>query len=197
MATHKHLPKPWLIEGNPWGTEAKFLAWVRGVLRKGWNTHPIKIMFLREKRVKMKNTDPKSSKRFPEVWGCQCEQCGAMFPQKEIEVDHIEAAGSFRELTDIGPFAERLFLVDFDSIRAVCKGCHKIKSYAERMNFSFEKARAVKKAIDYIKQRTSQEQVAFLASFGYNGASVNTAAKRRKLLEEVFEEDINADTRAV
>jgi hypothetical protein len=116
-----------------------------------------------------------------------------MFPQKDIEVDHIDAAGGFKDLSQLGEWAERLYLVDFDSIRAVCKPCHKIKSYAERMNITFEEARGVKKAIEYMKQASSAKQLELLARFAYNGASVSTVAKRRVLFETIFKENHNAD----
>ena len=184
----KQYPEPWKIEGNPWGTEAKFLAWVRGVLRKGWSRHPIKILFLQSVRQRIENTNPRSMKRFPTTWGCQCSLCGGMFPQAEIEVDHIEAAGGFKSIHDIGEWAAKLFLVDFKSIRAVCKGCHKVKSYAERMGLTFEEAQAVKAAIEFCK-RPKEEVLAFLAQHGYNGTFVSTAAKRKALVETLYKEN--------
>jgi hypothetical protein len=192
MASKRELPKPWLIEGNPWKTEAKFLAWVRGVLRKGWSRHPIKVMYLQAKRKRIANPSEKSAKRFPEIWALTCAQCGHDFPQKDIEVDHIDAAGGFKALSQLGEWAERLYLVDFDSIRAVCKPCHKIKSYAEREGITFEEARGVKQAIEFIKNETTNKQIALLNRFGYNGTSVTTLAKRRALLEKIFKENPNA-----
>lgn len=185
MASGAKLPEPWTIEGNPWGTEAKFLAWVRGVLRKGWSRHPIKILFLQSVRERVKNTNPRSMKRFPETWGCRCSLCNEMHPQANIEVDHIEAAGGFKTIQELGEWAAKLFLVDFKSIRAVCKPCHKVKSYAERMGFTFEEAKGVKAAIEFCK-RPKAEVLAMLSDNGYNGASVATAAKRKELVTKIM-----------
>lgn len=189
MASSHNLPEPWKIDGAPWDTEPKFLAWVRGVLRKGWSRHPIKIMFIHAIRKRIPNTNPRSMKRFPETWACDCAQCGGTFPQKDIEIDHINAAGSLT-LDTLGDFAARLYCVDFSSLRAVCKPCHKTISYAERMGLPFKEAAAAKAAIAFMKE-DKQVILDFLASYGYNGVSVSSAEKRKKLVETIMKEKAN------
>lgn len=182
------MKKPWEVEGVPWKTEGAFWAWVRGVLRKGWSRHPVKIEYIKKYRKRIPN--PKPSKRFPEVWGMTCTCCNKDVVQTDIEIDHIsETGGTFRGLEDVRGYIEYLYLIDFSCIRAVCKPCHKIITYAQSSGLSFEEAAAEKRAIEFCKQ-DKQIVVDFLAKHQYNGSSVSTAVKRRKLVEKIFKEEV-------
>lgn len=178
--------QPWTVEGVPWKTEAAFWSWVRGVLRKGWSNHPVKIVYINTYRKRIKN--PKPNKRFPEVWGMTCEICKKDHVQTEIEIDHIsEKGGKFTCLDDIKSYAEHLFMVDFSSLRALCKPCHKIVSHAQNKGISFEEARLEKQVIEFCK-KPKQKVLDFLAEHQYTGISVSSEAKRRKLVESIFKE---------
>lgn len=179
--------EPWKVPGVPWKTEAAFWSWVRGVLRSGWSKHPVKIEYINHHRKRIKN--PKQNKRFPTVWGMECAVCKKDTVQSEIEIDHIsETSGKFTCLEDTKSYVEHLFLVDFSCLRAVCKPCHKIISYSQSKEISFEEAQAEKKAIAFCKQ-DKQIVLDFLAKHQYTGSSVSTAAKRRKLVEQIFKEE--------
>ena len=78
--------KPWLEVGSPWKTESAFWGWVRGVLRKGWSKHPIKLEYIKRNRRRIKN--PTGNPRFPEVWGMNCTVCKKDHVQANIEIDH-------------------------------------------------------------------------------------------------------------
>lgn len=150
MDTSKNSKQPWTVPGVPWKTESAFWAWVRGVLRKGWSKHPVKLEYIKQNRQRIPN--PKPSKRFPEVWGMECAICHQSVVQSEIEIDHIsDNGGTFRGLEDIRDYAAYLFLVDFASLRSVCKPCHTIISYSQKMNISFEEAKLAKDVIAFSK----------------------------------------------
>jgi hypothetical protein len=184
--------KPWTVEGVPWKSEAAFWSWVRGVLRKGWSKHPVKIEYIKKYRKRIKN--PKPSNRFPDVWGMQCEVCKKDTVQTEIEIDHIsETGGKFTCLDDTKDYMEHLFLVDFSCLRAVCKPCHSVISYSQKQGISFEAAQLEKKIIEFCKQ-DKQIILDFLAERQYNGSSVSSEAKRRKLIETIFREKMNEQT---
>lgn len=182
-------PKPWTVPGSPWKSEASFWSWVRGVLRKGWSKHPVKHLYMQGQRRREKNTNPKSMTRFPEVWVVDCEICRKACKTGEVEVDHKTMAGSFTTLDEIKDFAERLFLIDFDSIRVLCKPCHKIVSHAQNEGISFEEAEVQKRVIEFMK-RPKSEIVDFCVGQGYNSASLTNAEKRRKAVESIFKEGV-------
>jgi hypothetical protein len=186
MSKNKH-PEPWKVPGVPWKTESSFWAWIRGVLRNGWKKHPVKLEYIKANRKRIPN--PKPSTRFPEVWGMTCTCCGKDVVQSEIEIDHIsDTGGTFTGLDDIKDYAAYLFLIDFTSIRAVCKPCHKIITHAQKLGITFKEAKAAKDAIEFCK-KPKEEVLAYLEQMGYNGSSVSTSAKRKALIEKLFMEE--------
>lgn len=183
------MKKPWLEEGSPWKTESSFWGWVRGVLRKGWSKHPIKLEYIKRNRKRIINPKEKARARFPEVWGMTCEVCKTDTVQSEIEIDHIGEQGKFTGLDDIKDYAAHLFLVDFTSLRSVCKPCHKVISYSQKTGLSFEAALAEKRAIDYMKSHNVKEILDYCVGFGYNARSLSNAQKRREALVAIFSKE--------
>jgi len=61
-----------------------------------------------------------------------CAECGEQFPQSQMRADHIEPvidpAIGFTSWDD---YINRMF-VEVDGYQAICIGCHKIKTDAER-----------------------------------------------------------------
>lgn len=177
---------PWEEDGSPWKSEAEFVGWVRGVLRKGWSRHPIKLELLKRSRKRIVNPNPKNRKRFPEIWGQTCAVCQQEKPQGDCEVDHIsETGGKFKSLEDAVTYLKHLMMVNFKSLRIVCKPCHKIISHAQRMGVTFEEAEAQKKVIEIMKRPVS-EIIDFCVGQGYNATSLTNAAKRKKAVEEIL-----------
>ena len=60
-----------------------------------------------------------------------CAECKGWFQNKEIQVDHIEPAGSLNKYSDIGGFCKRLFC-EIDGMQVLCKPCHQLKTNEER-----------------------------------------------------------------
>lgn len=118
--------KPWQVEGSPWKTESAFWSWVRGQLRRSWNRHPVKHLYLQSKRYKKKNEKGR------ETWHVDCENCLQTFKQAATQVDHIEPSGSFKRDEDIERFVKRLYFVTFEDLQILCKECHLDKTYYER-----------------------------------------------------------------
>lgn len=145
---------PWIEHSGIWSTQAKFMAWVRGGIRAGlWKKHPVKLEFLKKHTVMIENTNPRSKKRFPLVKGARCVLCGELHGQADIEVDHKSGNHALRSMDDLRAFIEAMIMVNFDSLQLVCKGCHRIKTYAEKQGISFEDARAEKHAIQICKEK--------------------------------------------
>ena len=124
-----------------WPTESKFWAWVRGGFRRGiWEKHPIKLEYKKANRKKMA-----IGVKDRLVWAAKCEKCEKWFRESQTAVDHIVPSGSLKSVDDIKEFIQRLMLISFDDIQILCNhhilSCHKIKTYAERYDMSFEKAK--------------------------------------------------------
>jgi len=61
----------------------------------------------------------------------ECAQCGGIFGNKEVQVDHIVPAGSLKTYDDLPGFVERMFC-ERDGVQLLCKPCHQIKTNEER-----------------------------------------------------------------
>lgn len=181
--------QPWTVPGVPWKTESAFWVWVRGVLRKGWSKHPVKLEYIKKYRKQINNPNPKGKK--DTVWGMTCSKCGEDHVQSNIEIDHIsDTGGTFTGLEDVKDYVEYLFLIDFDSIRPVCKPCHKAITYAQRESISFTEAVVKKKTIEFVKQ-DKEIVIDFCQKHSYTKEMLNNAAKRREAVEAIFREEYN------
>lgn len=192
--------KPWQVKGVPWKTESAFWSWVRGVLRKGWSRHPVKLEYIKENRIKVPNPNPNG--RVSEVWGMVCRQCNAKVPMsvdrktrkrieqstgKElvtVEINHKTASGSLRSKEDLGYFAAKLLFVNFEDLEPLCQTCHRNYTHAERQGISYEESVIQKKVINLIKEKKDKQ---FLVSKGITPAG--NAKGRREQLIKYFEED--------
>lgn len=61
----------------------------------------------------------------------QCNHCKNYFPEKLINVDHIEPAGSLNCAKDLPGFVERLFC-EVDKLQVLCSDCHNAKTQLEK-----------------------------------------------------------------
>ncbi len=173
---------PWQSLPHIWKSEASFLSWIRGGIRRSlWNRHPVKLEFLKKHRVRIPNPNPRG--RVDTVWGGVCALTGEVLPLNKLEVDHKIGEHSLRSVSDIQSFVEGIVFVTEDMLQFVSREAHKVKSYAEKHKMTFEQAMAIKQAIAWEK-KPAKDVVVFLAEHGYNGKM--TKAQRRSALEEIF-----------
>lgn len=176
--------KPWLEYPHIWKTEAAFLSFVRGGVRRAlWNKSPIKLEFLKANRKRVKNPVAKNAVRFPEVWGGTCYQCDKDFALKDIEVDHLTGEYSLRKLEDLQSFVEGIVCVSAKNLGLICKPCHKAKTYAERSGMSVEDAIIEKQAILICKEPVKEVRK-FISENGLAPAS--TAKGRRAQIVDIL-----------
>lgn len=126
------------------------MTYLRGCLRKAWNTNPIKNEYKNKRKKQIKNPNPNGRKEY--VQGFECELCHHDFVMKEAQVDHLVGENSLREPEDIQRFVENLLFVGEDDLMLVCKTCHGIKTHQERYGISsYEEAKLDKEAIAFNK----------------------------------------------
>lgn len=150
---------PWQspVGSKIWKNQAAFMVFLRGLLRRGWNHHPLKLEKIKKDRYQIPNPNPRGRK--PTVWGFDCACCGKTYPiAKECQVDHIVPAGSLINIEDIQGFVERLLVVTEDNLRLVCKACNGTLAYADRQNITFEEAVVEKQVIEFGKNKSEQQK---------------------------------------
>lgn len=166
-------------------TESGYLSWIRSALRSRWLRWPPRAAALDAAKEPYVGDNARRKHSY------RCKLCNGLFALKDCEVDHYpHDAGAIRSLDDIGPFVGRLFC-ETDNLRVLCKNCHAIYTYSQRQGISWELAMAEKKAIQFVKDNTKEEVLAYLHTRGYNVGSLTNADKRRQALVEVFmKEDV-------
>lgn len=107
---------------NTW-TEAEFFSKIRSALRKTFRFwKPMKIVLKNAERIYTGNNKLQK-------FEYQCNECKNWFKASEVEVDHIEEAGSLKTLSDIPGFIERLTKEEPTAYQVLCKEiCHKTKT---------------------------------------------------------------------
>lgn len=145
--------RPWELYPAIWKTEAMYLSWIRGGIRRYlWSKNPVKLEFVKENRLQIPNpSKKKGAKAF--IWGGKCEICKKLFPQPQLEVDHKTGEHSLRKIEDIQKFVEGIVFVRKEDLALLCKPCHKIKTLAERQGMSHEDAAIEKQAIAICKEK--------------------------------------------
>jgi len=179
--------EPWEQCPDVWKTKAQFFQWMRGQMRRAWSRHPVKVAYMAQHRTRVPLGRKTTKNPKGLVWGCQCEHCKQEFKQTECEVDHINAAGSFKGWHDFEAWMTRLMHINFDSIRVVCKGCHRIISYAALTGITFEEAKLEKEVIAFAKGSVTQQCNEL---FSLNIGECTNAKQRRAAYKKYLQEKV-------
>lgn len=118
-------PKAVKTRNNGTLTESAFWSFIRSGLRqksRWWK--PITQCKLNAKRT---YKGPNKRQKFE----YQCNSCKKWFAEKNINVDHIEPAGSLNCANDLPGFVERLFC-EVDNLQVLCSVCHNTKTQNEK-----------------------------------------------------------------
>ena len=105
-------------------TEAAYWASVRSVLRRGFRYWKP----MQKAKQDAKRKSQSSNKRLKYEY--QCNKCREWFPDKQVQIDHVEPVGSLKCLEDLAGFLERL--TPEDGFQVLCKECHQEKTNKER-----------------------------------------------------------------
>jgi 5-methylcytosine-specific restriction endonuclease McrA len=104
-------------------TEARYWAFIRGLLRAGFQKWPAK----HTAKLRARRSVEGQSHTYEYI----CANCLFWFKDKEVQVDHIVGAGSLKCYADIPGFTERLFC-ETEGLQVLCKPCHQEKTNEER-----------------------------------------------------------------
>ena len=173
--------EPWEKYPHIWKSKAAFFTYLRGALRKAvWNMYPPKLDF------KNKNCYPPPEGMITRAKsGTYCALSGEWVGKSASEVDHLRGNASLKGWEDVLPFLEHLCLrCEGDNLQLVTKEAHKIKSYAEKHNISYEEAAISKKAIAICKGDVKL----WLEQRGVTPAS-NATKRRQQVMEVLKDED--------
>ena len=140
-------------------TEKDFVNWLRSALRRVWCKHPVKMQMLQDRRVK----GPSNTGRL--VFKVRCERCGNLFKMADVEVNHKEQVGKNLNLENFNEYAQKLLVVKEEDLEILCKGCHSVTTYAERMGIDLKNAEIEKKVIKF-KNKPAAQQITGLKSLG-------------------------------
>jgi 5-methylcytosine-specific restriction endonuclease McrA len=106
-------------------TESAFWSFIRSALRqksRWWKP-------ITQCKQKSRRTYKGPNKR--QKFEYQCNECKNWFPEKKINVDHINPAGTLKCANDLPGFVERLFC-EADNLQVLCSSCHDVKTKAEK-----------------------------------------------------------------
>jgi hypothetical protein len=110
----------------PW-TEGRIRSFITSVLRGGFRRWPAKYECLKDAAVG-KQTNINTG-RLAEHY--QCNKCKKHFPQKEVQVNHIDSVISTEHgFVGWDVFIQRLYC-DKNNLEVVCKPCHKLITLEE------------------------------------------------------------------
>lgn len=113
-------------------TEAAFWSMIRSALRqksRWWK--PVS-------QCKQESRRAYKGKNKRQKWEYQCNKCKGWFKSDEVNVDHIEPAGSLNCSNDLPAFVDTLFC-EVDNLQTLCKICHDEKTQLERKLKQFKK----------------------------------------------------------
>lgn len=165
-----------------WKSKSAYYVWLRGHFRKIWARYPIKLEFKKNNAYLPPEGYTGRAKRMG-----TCALCGEKnIPISQLEVDHIEMTGGFDCEESAMEWLWKL-LCDEDNMQLVHKGCHKIKSYAERHGITFQDACIEKEAIDIVKNKKDKE---WLLAHGVEPAS-NAKGRRLQIVETIKATNLN------
>jgi len=106
-------------------TESAFWSMIRSALRqksRWWK--PIA-------ECKKLARRPNKGKNKRQKWEYKCNKCSIYYKSDEVNVDHIEQAGSLRCYDDLPGFVETLFC-EQENLQVLCKVCHDEKTNLEK-----------------------------------------------------------------
>jgi 5-methylcytosine-specific restriction endonuclease McrA len=112
-------------------TESQYWSTIRSALRTGMRFWKPKLNVMN--RAKRKYEGENKRQKF----AYECEHCKGLFKATDVQVDHIQPAGSLLSYQDLPQFVERLYCGE-DGLQVLCSECHRKKSNEERKTGAYK-----------------------------------------------------------
>ena len=106
-------------------TEARYFSFLRSALRRAWTKYPNKYKTLNAAKRR------KLGARGKQKYEYECAECKHYYANKNVQVDHMDSAGSLRSFDDLPAFVSRLFCA-VEGLQVLCFKCHTAKTNEER-----------------------------------------------------------------
>lgn len=187
-----------IIEQYPdvWKTRSAFFSYIKGVIRKGWNTCPQKVKLIKKLRKQIDNPNPRGNKAT--VWGATCEICGKDFVLKDLQVDHrSDETAKLTEIGHVQSCVEKLLMVVEDDLRLICKDCHGAHTLAQKEGISFEDALIEKQLVIPFKKLSAKAKRDKLKEHGVKSDKMSVQLcvdLYRQIMKEMVENEDNQQT---
>jgi len=135
MVTLLCLRRGKIIPNNGQWTQSKFNSFIKSALRSASSRWPPKYQTIAEAFTgsKINENTGRIAKHY------KCAVCGNDFPNKEIQVDHIDPVIDPNVgFVNWDVVIERMFC-EKEGFQVICKPCHKVKTQAERLQAKLRK----------------------------------------------------------
>lgn len=106
-------------------TSARYFSFIRSALRRAWSKYPNKFKVLNAAKRRKLHAKGKQKYEY------ECASCREFYANKNVQVDHIQSAGTLRDYSDLPSFVSRLFC-GVEGLQVLCFKCHTDKTNAER-----------------------------------------------------------------
>jgi hypothetical protein len=112
----KVVPKP--FNSGTW-SRARYFGFIRSALRLASRKWPPRI----EAKIKARRRLKVPGRNKRQKYEYLCSVCGSYFPDKDVEVHHLEPCGKCSDYDDLPGFVRRL-LCEAEDLCVICRGCH-------------------------------------------------------------------------
>ena len=172
------LNKVW-DETEAWKNMSQYLGWVRGQLRKSWSDYPVRKNFKSETLLLISQAQKDSGDFHPSTKKVgMCVMCEEFMAGSKLEVDHITPSDGCKTKEEAESFLWYCMNPLKGDMQLVCKPCHKVKTYSERMNTSFDEAVLAKKAIAFSKLPINKQKEYLLLHSVEEKSMMNAKARK-------------------
>lgn len=106
-------------------TEAQYWQAVRSALRRAFRYWKPALAALKAAQVPFHGTRGQR-------WAYLCADCKKLFLRRQVQIDHVVAAGKLTDYTHIGDFLRRLTPERPEDFACRCLKCHQVKTNKEK-----------------------------------------------------------------
>jgi hypothetical protein len=177
---------PWEECPDVWKTQSEYFVWLRGQLRGIWSDYPVRTTF-KEESCREVTPEEKEAKKFhPSTKKVgQCTFCKEWMAKSKLEVDHKIPSDGCTNFVEAEKFLWYCARPSREDMQLACDPCHKIKTYSERYNMTFEEAKIEKTVIAFVKDSGKKLTHILTTDFDYTPEQTSNDSKRRGAVREL------------